>query len=212
MKKILTLALASTLALSLGSCNKKIKEDLEELENSVSDQKSKNESLQNQVNELNSALLNTPISFTFSTSSGSSNVSIADSYSLSEGSAYNNSYFSDNGNGTYTINVNRNNDLEGDFGVGIQFTYHLAKDSIISPSAFIRGFLSNGNRYDLDLDGITNITHNLKVNSFNSTSGTIAFTYSIATTALFSGNLYSNQPMNFSSSFSGTLVKRNTVF
>ncbi|MCU0431607.1 MAG: hypothetical protein MUF42_16720 [Cytophagaceae bacterium] len=209
MNKLLALFLATVITGALSSCNKKIKEDLEDLESSVADQKSKNESLQNQVNELNSVLINTPITFNFSTNSGSSNVSIADSYSLSEGSAYVTSYFADNGNGTYYVHLHRINDLDGDFGTSIRFTYHVAKDSIISPVANLWGYLPNGNMYELQFGGTSNITHTLKVNSFSSTTGSISFSYSIATTALYGGNLYNNQPMNFSTSFSGTLVKGN---
>jgi hypothetical protein len=205
----------------LTSCNKKLKEELNDLEKSVNDEKAKNEALQNQLNTLNGqvdtingqvgtingVLIRKPISMTFSTSNSTGALSHTASYPFVYGSDYGYSYIEDNGNGTYYVYVERAGDLGTDFDVVIEFTYNPTTNTVTFPYLQTQGYFSNGNYFYAEFNGSTNITQTITVSSFNFNAGTISFTYSGSTTAAYSNNAYTNQPMTATASYSGPMAK-----
>ncbi|MCU0429896.1 MAG: hypothetical protein MUF42_07965 [Cytophagaceae bacterium] len=208
MKKLFTIYLIPVvLATITTSCNKKLKDDLKDLETSVEEQKSKTQSLQGQANVLNNLLQADPISFNFSTNNGSAPVTISGNYSFAYGSANTHTYATDNGNGNYYVNIWRGNDLGTDYSVSISFTYQPSTGNISSASANLRGYLSDGTVYRVRFGLNGDVTQNISVNAFDFNNGTIEFTYSETTNTNYSDNLYLNQAMNFSASYKGKLAK-----
>ena len=210
MKKIFILFTALTVLSVLStSCNKKLKENMEELEADLADQKSKNETLQGQVNTLNDVLVRTPMTVNFSTTDGDGNtVSFGGSYAFVYGSDQGYSYMVDNEDGTYYIYIWRGADLGTDYSGRISFTYD--KNTGTSSNINVRLYGYGDKAQDINnarFSGTTEITHNLTVSAFDFGAGTISFNYSGSTTAAYTNNYYTGNTMTASLSYSGPLAK-----
>lgn len=208
MRKFLTFFIALMVLSFLSvSCNKKLKDDMDDLEKSLDEQKSRNENLQNQVTSLNSILTKTPMTINFSTTNDNDEpVSYGGTYSFVYGSDYGYSYVEDNGNGTYYIYIWRGADLGTDFMGEVSFTYNPSTGAVTNPSAQTRGYGAKGENINTTFSGTTNITQTVTVNSFNFDEGSIDFNYSATTDAAYA-NEYVGKPMTFTASFSGKLAK-----
>jgi hypothetical protein len=208
MKKLLIIftAVMAITFLSV-SCNKKLKENMDDLENSLNEEKSKNESLQSQVTSLNSILTKTPMTISFSTTNASdAAVSYNGTYSFVYGSDYNYSYVEDNGDGTYYVYVWRGADLGTDYYGRVSFTYNPTTGVVTNPSAETQGYGAGAESINASFSGVTNIAQTVTVNSFDFNAGSINFNYS-ATTAVAYTNVYTGKPMTFTASYSGALAK-----
>ncbi|MCU0429894.1 MAG: hypothetical protein MUF42_07955 [Cytophagaceae bacterium] len=210
MKKIFYFITILFFAAGLSSCNKKAKEDLDELEKSIEEQKSKNQALENTLGELNSLLLNAPMSFTLTTNDRGSTLALSGSYSFVYGAVNSYSSVTDNNDGTYKIYVWRGNDLGTDYYVETEFTYNPSTNQVSNATARLEGYLSNGNAYDLSFEGSTDINQTITVNSFSYEGGTISFTYAANTTNAYADNIFGGQSMSFSAGYTGGIAKRKS--
>jgi hypothetical protein len=117
MKKSLLIVFGLTFALLLGSCNKKLKKELDELKSDLDATKSELNSVKNQSNN-NASLLgsSTPITVTINNANRQiDSVAFSGTY-VFDFKWDNNSddtYIRDNGNGTYDIYIERYGSVEG---------------------------------------------------------------------------------------------------
>ena len=132
MKKLSIIFLAFPLLFS--SCNKKLKNDLNDLEKSVQEQKDLNAGLQNQVNNVNSLLGSNEPMIAITTFKDDNNVdrSVSNTYSFKAGN-YSTQYMEDNGDGTYDVYIERFSDVEWHEGASIGFTYDPVTKAITAP-------------------------------------------------------------------------------
>ncbi len=214
MKKVITILSAFALLMTLTtSCNKKLKEDMDDLEKSLNDQKAKNDNLQNQVNTLNGILVRTPVSVQFSTrDNDDASVSWQGDLSYVAGSDYTQSLIGDLDNGNYYVYLWRGGDLGTDFYTRIEFLYNTTTKAVSSVSARYRGYGAvSGDYINANFNGTTEITHNVTVNTFDYNAGTISFNYSAITTGAYSNNVYSGKGMSVSIQYSGAMAKSEEV-
>ncbi len=209
MKKITTIFAVLTVLITLTtSCNKKIKEDMEDLEKSLNEQKSKNDNLQNQVNTLNGILTRTPMSVKFSTrDNDDATVAWEGSLSFTYGSDYGYSYIEDNGDGTYYIYIWRGGDLGTDFYAEVEFDYNPTTKVASTPYARHRSYYSKQGSVSATFSGTTNIIHSVTVNSFDFNAGTISLNYTGTTTGSYGGNRFTGKPMTLELGYSGPMAK-----
>ncbi|MCU0429895.1 MAG: hypothetical protein MUF42_07960 [Cytophagaceae bacterium] len=210
MIKHLTLAILGMSAwMLMTSCNKKFKEDLEDLEKTVNEQKAQNENLEGDVNSLSNLMLSTPVSFSLSSNTGSAAVSVSDTYSFCYGSAHSCSYAKNNEDGTYTIYIWRGNDLGTENYLSMLFDYNPSTGVKTNVIARVNRYLSDGELFKGYFDGNNgDVTTNIQVTAFNFDAGTIAYTFSMSSNANYVDNHFSGQGMSFSSSYTGNLSKR----
>jgi hypothetical protein len=179
MKKTTLFLLSASLisATLLTSCNKKLKEDIKELDSLVSDLKTKNEALQNQANGLSSILgSNEPITSTTSFIDDNGNTRTwTDTYSF-KASGMETQYMRDNNNGTYNIYIERFKDVDWNEGAWVVFTYNPTTGAILGKRA--------GQYWDWNLpygsnpyyeDGVAGCTINLTLSNINISTGEISF-------------------------------------
>jgi len=121
MKKLLYLSFAVLVAAaSLSSCNKKLKKELDELETSVNDLKSKNTTLENSLNNANSTLnnvnsafeTNNPINWTFNGNDGPTAVSRSYSAKYLVESKSDDQYIQYTGGDVWRLYVEKSEDFE----------------------------------------------------------------------------------------------------
>ncbi len=213
MKKIFTTLAALTVLMTLTtSCNKKLKEDMDDLEKSLNEQKSKGDNLQNQVNTLNGILVRTPIKVKFSTKDyDNEDVVIEGSYSMVGNSDYNTSVVMDNEDGTYIIYVSRRGDISGDYFTEIAFQYNPTTKVTTDIYVMARGATPKYGIFSGRFSGTSNIVHTMTVNSFDYTAGTISFNYSGTTATAYTYNLFYDKSMSLSLEYSGSLVKSSNL-
>ncbi len=209
MKKIFTLLTVSAIALaSFTSCNKKLKDDMRDLENSLSDQERRNNDLQGQLNGLKEGITKEPLMVKFNTTDNDDQaVSYEGDYTLVVGSDYTNSYVEDNGGGTYDVYVRRSDDLGTDYSAEIQFTYNPSNGQVTAISAQTQGFGSEGEPINVSFSGSTGLIQTVSVSAFDFNAGTITFSYSANSTVNYFDNAYTGNTMSFTASYTGTLVK-----
>jgi hypothetical protein len=210
MKKIFIYISAIVLLSAFStSCNKKLKENMDELETSLNEQKSKNETLQNQVNTLNSIVVKTPMTVNFSTTDNNNEtVAFSGDYSFAYGSDYGYSFIMDLLDGTYYVYIWRGADLETDYYSTLSFIYNPTTGAKTSIYAEVYGYGSKGQQiYDAEFNGTTEITNALTVSAFDFNAGTISFNYTGTTTAAYGNNYYSGKPMSLTLSYSGSMAK-----
>jgi hypothetical protein len=209
MKKLFTFFTAAVVLSVLStSCNKKLKEDMEDLENSLNEEKTKTETLQGQVGTLNSILVKTPMTVSFSTTDGDNEtVAYSGSYAFVYGSDFSYSYIEDNGGGTYDVYIWRGADLGTDYSASIEFTYNPTTNTVTNHYARTYGYGSKGQYVNnATFSGTNEITHALTVSAFDFNAGTISFNYTGTTTAAY-GNYYSGKTMSLTLSYSGSMAK-----
>ena len=123
MKKLLYLSFAVLVAAaSLSSCNKKLKKELDELETSVNDLKSKNTTLENSLNNANSTLnnvnsafeTNNPINWTFNGNDGATAVSRSYSAKYLVESKSSDQYIQDMGGDVWYLRLEKSEDFNDD--------------------------------------------------------------------------------------------------
>jgi hypothetical protein len=213
MKKIFTLLTAAAVVSFLStSCNKKLKENMDELEASLNEEKAKNESLQNQVNTLNNAFVRSPLTVNFSTTNNDDEtVSASGDYQIIVGTDYLGSVMLDNdGDGTYNVTVARTPTAVSPFGPGtyssIEFTYNPTTGVITNLEAYNSGFSSQGQYFEGEFYEDVECTQSLTVIAFDFNAGTISFNYSASTTVDYGNNAFGN-PMTLTLKYSGSLTK-----
>jgi hypothetical protein len=212
MKKTITIfAALAVVSLLSTSCNKKLKENMDDLESSLNEEKAKNESLQSQVNTLNNAFVRTPLTVNFSTTNGDDEaVTASGDYQMAVGADYYTSVMVNNEDGTYTITLARTASSVNPFGLNtmsqISFKYNPTTGEVINLGAYCTGFSSNGQYYQASFTENAECAQNLTVTAFDFNAGTISFNYSASTTVDYGSNAYGN-PMTLTLSYSGSLAK-----
>jgi outer membrane murein-binding lipoprotein Lpp len=194
MKKIVLLFLSASLmgATLLTSCNKKLKEDIKDLDSQVSDLKTKNETLQNQLNTTSAAIgSNEPITATTSfVDDNGATKTWTDTYNFKAGN-YSTQYMEDNGDGTFDIYIERFSDVDWYEGAWVYFTYN--------PTTGVLSDKSGGQYWDWNLpygdnasyyESYGNCTANITLSSINTTTGAISLSFSGTSNAAY----YTNYP------------------
>ncbi len=206
---VLLMAVAVVMTGTLSSCNKKLKEEMKDLESSVNEQKAKNDALQTQVNTLNSGLLRAPLKVNFTTTTTTDEtVAFSKDLSLIYGAEHSYSYISDNGNSTYNVYIYRGGDLSGDFSSEISFTYTPATSTASNITVEVSGYSATGTYIDeAYFYQTTGNTQTLAVSAFDYAAGTISFSYSGNTTSAYGSNYYYQEPMTLTVTYSGAMAK-----
>ena len=177
MKKLFITLLVAPLLFA--SCNKKLKEDIKELDGQVNDLKSKNEALQNQINGVSSILgSNEPITATTSFLDDNGNsITWTDTYNFKSGN-YETQYMEENNDGTYTIYIERFSDVEWYEGAWASFTYNPTTGGITDKRGgqywdWNRSF----NSYAYYYDNTTGCTINITLSSISTSTGDISLSF-----------------------------------
>jgi outer membrane murein-binding lipoprotein Lpp len=181
MKKVTLLFLSASLmgATLLTSCNKKLKEDIKDLDSQVSDLKSQNEALQNQANTISAAIgSNEPITATttFVDDNGATRT-WTDTYNFKAGN-YSTQYMEANGDGTFDIYIERFSDVDWYEGAWLEFTYDPTSGAVTNKEG--------GHYWDWNLpyndatrfyEGYTGCTITIAISSINTTTGAISLSF-----------------------------------
>jgi hypothetical protein len=199
MKKIfLLLSAALVLGTTFSSCNKKLKDDIEELEAQIS-------TLQSQQNNTNTVIqdaFGAPAVFSFSTKNNNDEtISINDTYRF----ATEYDFIEDNGDGTYDFELyNHQFAYWSNASVYIEGTYNPTTNTVENAYldiSFIDQFGDDLNP-EISQDNTEN-TFNFTISNFNFATGRMDISVNGSTSAASGDNYYSNEPMTFSYSVSG---------
>jgi hypothetical protein len=206
MKKLFITLLVVPLLFS--SCNKKLKEEVKELDSQVSDLKSKNDALHNQINGLSSILgSNEPITATTSfVDDNGVTRTWTDTYSF-KSSGPQGQLMEDNGDGTYDIFINRFKDVNGNEGAWVYFTYNPTTGVITNKGGgqYWEWNLPYGDQAGY-IESYGNCTADITLSNMNATTGEISLSFSGTSNSAYYTNYpyYSPNDTGASTSFSFT--------
>lgn len=221
MKKLfITLLIAP---LIFASCNKKLKKEMDELEQEVAAQKAQSENLQaqntnlqNQINNVNSLLgSNEPVTIT-TTFQDNSNITrnVSNVFSF-KSSNYSTQYMQENGNGTYDVYIERFGDVEWEEGARLSFVYDPSNGAITSPymTHYWSWNISGYNNYAYYSGGTPAPVINITLNKISTTTGEIDLTATASVVDGYNGAVpNAGKACSSTFSFKGTLGVMNNSF
>jgi hypothetical protein len=208
MKNILIICII--LPLLLSSCNKKLKEDMKEMEREIENQKNINASLQNQLGA------DEPITATTTFADDSNvtrTVSATYGFKASNGETQ---YMSLQSNGTYEILIQRFLDLDDNEGAWMMFYYNPSTGAITNPGM--------GHYWDWNISGYYSYAQyylfytpvpaiNITIHSINTSTGYIDLTATGTASDGYNGTTpNSGKGATTTLSFKGTLGIMNNTF
>ncbi|OQP47442.1 hypothetical protein A4H97_08075 [Niastella yeongjuensis] len=226
MKKLLIIFGVFVIGSSLVSCNKKLKDDIDDLKSQVTDLKNQNDSLKTATDTLKSyhdalqqqlkGVINSlgsdePITAvtTFTDNSGATRT-VTGVYKF-KSTGYQTQMAIKNSDGSYDIYIQRLSDVLGEEYAWVEFTYNPATKAITN---------YDGGQQWSDLDpygdeayynssyGGAGLTFNVTVDSFNTTTGDISMKFAASTTAAYTGGNIPNagKPTSTNFTFTGKLT------
>ncbi len=182
MKKTTLIVISALMIVSgfLTSCNKKLKEDIKELDSQVSDLKTKNDQLQGQIDGVNSILgSNEPITATTSfVDDDGVTRTWTDTYKFKSGNNSTQSMEA-NGDGTFDIYIERFSDVDWIEGAWLEFTYNPTSGAVTNAEGghYWDWNLPYNDRTYFESD-YTGCTVNITLSNINTTTGAISLSFS----------------------------------
>lgn len=203
MFKKLRIAFIAVVALGvISSCNKQLKEDIDDLEKKLAEEQAKTQQLQNGLGATSCANVRMRTNTDDDVA-----IDFTDQYCFTYGDANSDTYVQDNGDSTYYVYVEKYGNLDDNYTY-ISFTFNpYTGEKDVDYAYFRAGIDGVGDEVRVDLDGTTDITQTLVINSFDFNTGNISFSYTAVTTENYYDNYYSGKPMTVSIDFSGKLFR-----
>ncbi|HVD97073.1 MAG TPA: hypothetical protein VNB90_02640 [Cytophagaceae bacterium] len=212
-KSMLLMAAAVVMSVAFSSCNKKLKDDIKDLDNQVADLKSQQATTNSNLSATNSTLDATnstlkfyPFSMTVSTKNDNdSAMTISRTYKFNTGPDYSN--ITNNHDGTYSVYLYVTESAYWDNDAYMGFTYNPTTKVVTNGSFDLNYYdyqynYKNVRLYQSDADATVTVT----VNTFDTTTGAVDISVNGTTTTASSYNIYSGKAMTASFHYTGTLT------
>jgi hypothetical protein len=193
--KIFSLATLVALSTVLSSCNKKLKDDIDDLEKQVSD-------LKDQQTETNNTI-GAPLSMTLTTTDDDGNpVSVSKTYKYTPGPDY--SYIKEDAQGNYYFDLYSTEVAYWYSDAEMWGTFNPTTKTVTNGGVYLSYYDKYKNERSPEFrqsDAFATLTYTF--NNFNTVTGDVDITIVCSTTSESDYNIYSGKPMNATFTFKG---------